>query len=262
MGMGHLVMNKIIIFFLILGCSQNDKQKVIKSIDIDGNLICEIPYNNKSKKDGLAKFYKKGILTKEISYKNGKKDGLAKYYNDGILIKEISYKNDKINGKFYGYYKSGIKQFEEARVNDIIFGEAKDYYLNGKLRMYRCFDFEGNLRFVSKYNERSERVSLKGEVLGQLESNYNLDNIPINQKNNFKVCVSTPPDLNTKVYILELKGSKVMKKLELPIKSNIANYYTTYNTRGRVQLIFIGQLIENNNIIVLQDTISVKINVN
>jgi hypothetical protein len=154
--------------------------------------------------------------------------------------------------------ESGILRFEENWVDDKIFGEIKDYYSNGVIRMYRCFDFEGNLRYVSKYDSLGVRIKQEGVILGQFLSEYHFDSIPTNKEITFKISVSTPPNINTKVFVGEMQNSDVINKVEIPIKSNVAIYHKVFEKKEEIIFVTIGKFIDN-EMVVVQDSILTKI---
>jgi len=110
------------------------------------------------KRDGIAKEYFKGMLTKEAPFNNGKLNGVVKeYIESDKVIKETPYSNDDKNGIEKWYYENG-KVFKVVPYKngvkdgiEIVYGEKGeieskhsfkrgceygtgiDYYYNGKI---------------------------------------------------------------------------------------------------------------------------------
>lgn len=86
--------------------------------DANGRLISEENYSD-GKKEGMAKYYKYNLLTREGKYLADQKDGLWRYYNEnGKLYAEISYLGDKQTGNAVYYSGNGRKISEGNFYND------------------------------------------------------------------------------------------------------------------------------------------------
>ena len=104
--------------------------------------------------DSIWKFYsKKGILIKEIPYKNDKKNGYLITYNDeGFIISRENFIDDVRDGNSYYYYKNSNKLKEKKH-----FTKNKE---DGKSYEY---DKEGNIITITTYNnsfvQRKEQIN-------------------------------------------------------------------------------------------------------
>lgn len=93
--------------------------------------------------DGLQKIYDKGVIEKEVTWKNCQKNGEYKYYIDGFIVEEGFYKDDKKSGewKFYlidtgnireiSNYKEDYKHGLEVKYREDGTVISESMYLNG-----------------------------------------------------------------------------------------------------------------------------------
>ncbi len=58
------------------------------------------------------KYNSSAMLIKEEDYKHGKLDGMSRYYKDGLLNKEITFRNGKVEGIYREFYPTGITKIE------------------------------------------------------------------------------------------------------------------------------------------------------
>lgn len=265
MEMEKLEINKklnayFIILLFLLGCNpsnNNNNNKVIVKIDSNGDTLSVITYSNDTIKNGLAKYYYKGsgVLMEEIVFKNDKKDGLYKFYypNQKIEAKAI-YKDNMQNGKSYDYSISGNLITEGNWLDDKPIGSFIDYFLNGKVKRYRSFDFEHNLRYVINFDSSGKKINEIGPILGQFLIHSKTDTILINNEFVGQITVATPPGVNSRVFVCEFKGSKMINSTELLTKNGIAEYKTIFKSNGNYKIVTIGQFW-NNDTIIKSDTI-------
>jgi len=142
--------------------NHNKKEGKFKFRDTVRYLIEEeTVYNNDDKETSNYKYLHKNLRVKEEgNTKNGRTEGLCKFYNEkGILVKEVNYKNDSE------------------------FGEYKEFFSNGKIKVQgqyihtkgfvktSSFDAEGNEHLS---NEPSDRIPAKDGEWKYFDSNGKL----------------------------------------------------------------------------------------
>lgn len=67
----------------------------------------------KGKLHGLQQEYaSNAMLTKEENFNHGKLDGVSRYYIKGLLAREITYKNGDIDGLYREFFPTGVTKVE------------------------------------------------------------------------------------------------------------------------------------------------------
>ena len=79
--------------------------------------------------DGLQKIYDKGVIKKEVTWKNCQKNGEYKNYSNGFIVGEGFYKDDRMSGEWKLYY------FDTGDIREII--NYKKGYKHGLEVKYR-----------------------------------------------------------------------------------------------------------------------------
>jgi len=261
--MGKLAINKklnvyLFVLLFLWGCNSSANKKVIIKIDSNGDTLSVITYSNDTIQNGLAKYYYKGTgaVMEEIMFKNDKKDGLYKfYYPNQKLEAEAIYKNNLQNGKSYDYSISGNLITEGNWLDDNPFGNFTDYYSNGKIKRYRSFDFEHNLRYVSNYDSLGKLMNEIGTVLGQFRLYSPTDTVLIENEFKGDISIATPPHYFVKV----VSGESSLTNKELLIKDGIAEYRTMFMKKGEHTITTVGEFINGDKKSIKSDTIFTKV---
>ena len=90
-------------------------------------------------------FFLNGVMSYQISYKNGARDGkLISYYNNGNIRITSLYKNGLRNGHTNHYYENGVRKMRLFYRNDILNGKYIMYFKNGNVQS--IIRFKNNLR--------------------------------------------------------------------------------------------------------------------
>ncbi len=149
--------------------------EVINYYDSKGNSLDKGTVKNGT---GILKKYNQGILSKNVTYKNGKTSSIEEFYDNGKLKKHYNYNiegeelDGELDGEWKEYYKNGhlktlgmysiilFPPFNQTGKNDT----WKYYHKNGKLRMigkldngeklgeWKEYDENGNLLKIETYN--------------------------------------------------------------------------------------------------------------
>ncbi len=116
---------------------------VYKKFEENGNLYETAEYKN-GDLDGIYRYYQRGILKKEIEYRNENSSIIERiFYDNGNLEAEINYVNGYENGLSKYYYENGNLKLEANMLNDRFDGIIKYYHENGNLeRIYNEEDGE------------------------------------------------------------------------------------------------------------------------
>ncbi len=166
------------------GTTLKEGNGVLKLYDRNGNITSEETYKN-SVQEGYARYWRKGILTKEGKYVNGKydsvwinnfptgelnskinfKDGKAQgealyYFMSGGLSQKGQYSNDEKSGPWVNYDEKGDVASELNFKNDLMDGEAK-YYDNGKVWRTGKYNKGVKIYIWTDYDKRGKEVSVK-----------------------------------------------------------------------------------------------------
>ncbi|HEY0030858.1 MAG TPA: TonB family protein [Bacteroidia bacterium] len=142
---------------------------VIASNAADGKPIDCCTLKNGS---GIMRFYdKNGRATQEVTYSNSQKNGLAKYYEKGLVSQEGNYLNDKYSGMWIDNFSSGELYSKINYVADDKQGNAEYYFKNGKISEKGQFE-KGRraglwLRYDEKGNLESELNYSEGKLNGE-----------------------------------------------------------------------------------------------
>ena len=118
-------------------CNEEPTMQIISN----GDYLDSIYVDDKGRANGLAKYYFKGNLYKEVQYTNGKKNGLNRQYSfRDSLIQEFLYENDSLiserklttNGRL-------IYEFNYGYIDSSSISIKKWFYSNGKLEQRDVF---------------------------------------------------------------------------------------------------------------------------
>ena len=136
-----------------------------KSYHDNGTLAKEYyyEYTDKHKIIGLyAQYYENGSLCKMCNYNiDGKLDGLYTLYYDTTLfiwnptvnrkqkMSEVTYNNGIKNGLFRSWYLSGELHTEYFCEGDILKGEYRMYYKNGKIKTHKYYPIDQQCQKIS-----------------------------------------------------------------------------------------------------------------
>lgn len=257
-------MRKII--FVILVCSsfcscvkkRIGRDSLVTTSDGYGNIESKIRYINDSIKHGEAEyFYKNGKLKDKIMYKNNVKDGQhLHYFSNGQIQSKMFFKKGIQEGKTYWYYPNGKLEQESNWRNGKTFGSALYYYPTGNFQAYRCFDFQGNIRYVYEVDSAGKITLDEGMIVGQLTLKEKYDSIKIGQKISAEVCVSTPPNKTVRVMIYEYNDlGKLVSEKEGIVKDNLIYYDTSFKYKGRYRVVFKGEMKSDDTNIIKSDSI-------
>ena len=76
------------------------------------------------------------------------------------------------------FYEKSLRNFE----NNIPFGDSYEYYQNGEIKKYKCYDFKGELAYISTYDNIGTLVKEDGQTLIQfnLNTENDFENVKIN----------------------------------------------------------------------------------
>lgn len=250
---------------MFIGCMQKkgDNNRYVVTKDGQGNIISEINYIRDTVVNGVAKYYyKNGNLKDEINYVNGFKYGIHKHYTpNGLLESEIEFKNDTQDGYAYWYYINGKVESKSFWINGKTFGDAYYYYDTGILESYRSFDYQGHIRYLTKYDSSGLKIKEEGTVLGQLVIDGDFNSVPLTKNVTFRICVANPPNTNTKVVLKQMKDNTMLNIRELPINKNEATYVAAFNVIGKYKLVTVGEMKDLRDNLIKQDTIYTDITV-
>lgn len=166
------------------GSTLKDGNGVLKIFAMDGNPESEETYLN-SLQEGHAKYWKKGVVSKEGTYVNGEYDGVwISNFPTGELNAKVNYKVGKLEGEAVYYFKTGpVSQkgqylddeksgiwlnFDEngdtASVlnfkNDRMDGEAR-YYKEGKLSKKGKYNKGTKIYVWTEYDKRGKELSVQ-----------------------------------------------------------------------------------------------------
>lgn len=125
--------------------------------------------SSESSFDTVRAYYSNGALKYEYTGKDSLKDGyLKRYYPGGQLLATENYREGKLWGEIEYFYENGNFKQKTHYIDDEPFGHAYYYNEDGALRTYSGFDFEGQARYIRKYDAEGKIVQDEGQVLGQL----------------------------------------------------------------------------------------------
>jgi hypothetical protein len=236
----------------------NDTHFVRKEFYSNGKIKTEATYVTDSIIDGSYKMYFiNGNVESESTYKNGKKEGVTKdYYPSGKLKSSTEFHDGKADGNAIWYYENGVIESKYLWVKGLSFGDGFYYRKDGTLEQYQLSDFEGNTRFIIKYDGKENPIKFDGRLLAQFQLDVDFDSVLIGKKIEGELCIGTPPNFNVKVYLNELDvNNKIIQTLELPIKQNIAKYNKVFKTVGKYKFMSIGEMRNSKNELIRSDTI-------
>jgi antitoxin component YwqK of YwqJK toxin-antitoxin module len=207
---------------LLLSCRGNKKKEntsegiIIREYYLNGNIKSEGIYLNDIIKNGWYKKYREnGALEFKGQYLNGIKEGYFYSYTiGGKLESKAHYKNSLQDGKTIFYYKNSELKSESFWKQDKEIGELKLYYPNGKLAKYVVTDFEGNTRYLRKYNEKGSLVKEDGLILAQVYTSQPLDSIIVGEVITREIIAAQPPDTKTLVFTGEVNDKGKINKIE------------------------------------------------
>jgi hypothetical protein len=264
---GHIT---LLYLLLIYSCNNsnepfdNGNHFIKKEFYSNGKLKTEATYINDSVLDGLYKMYFiNGNVESESTYKHGKKEGVTKdYYPSGKLMSTTEFHDGKAEGNGIWYYENGVIESKYLWIKGLSFGDGFYFRKDGTLEQYQLSDFEGNTRFIIKYDEKENPIKFDGQILAQFQLDTDFDSVLIGKKTEAELCIATPPNFIVKVYLNELDvDNKIINTLELPIKNNIARYSKVFKTIGKYKLMSIGEMRSPNNELIRSDTIYTDITV-
>jgi hypothetical protein len=113
-------------------------------------------------------YFSSGKLEREAIYVNDSLNGeMKQYYEDGKVECIINYEDDLMNGDLICYYRNGNLKEKAYYVDGKPFSHSYFYNSYGQLLNYRCFDFEGHLRYHRKYDSLGRIIRDTGSVIGQ-----------------------------------------------------------------------------------------------
>jgi antitoxin component YwqK of YwqJK toxin-antitoxin module len=139
----------LILYFLILGCSQTIPKKVKNIFEkVDTSQIPNITISQKDSllqlNNGIYYFndkpfsgyinskYNSDTLKSIASYLQGKQHGVTKtFFSNGKLESERNYKDGIGYGRHFGYWKNGKMKFDFIYFNDKREGVQKQWYESG-----------------------------------------------------------------------------------------------------------------------------------
>lgn len=152
--------------------------------------ISEEGFYEKNKKTGLWKYYRHGMLTKEVNYKNDLRHGSYITYSNSKKIEEGNYINDKKTGTWFTYdleeqvikeenYKDGLKNGKYVQYKNKVQIEEGTYINDEKSDAWRYYregalDCEGSYVNGIKNGEwKVFRLSENQEPILTYMANYN-----------------------------------------------------------------------------------------
>ena len=135
-----------------------------------GGKMVELEYSN-GVINADRRYDKLGSLESITPYVNGLRQGLAKGYKKGILTYTANYDNDFINGDQVFYYESGIIRGKISYVNSIKTGPEISYYETGEKNTARNYK-----------NDKLEGIGLSYYITGELECQENRSNDKLDGK--------------------------------------------------------------------------------
>ena len=167
----------IFLFFLVLDCSQINKNRTNKDVEMNGNLGHLEKVENEDEFGYVEQFFRrKDDYAREGSYEKYSPEGAlvekATYINDTINGTRIifsekgdtqiveTYKMGVFNGPFIAYHEKGGKELIGHYENDVMVGVWEKYYPGGAL--FEKVNFKNNQEngpFVEYY----ENGNLKAE---------------------------------------------------------------------------------------------------
>lgn len=263
-------MRKIILVILVCSslcsCVKNriGRDSLVTTSDGYGNIESKIRYINDSIKHGEAEyFYKNGKLKDRIMYKNNVKDGQhLHYFSNGQIQSKMFFKKGIQEGKTYWYYPNGKLEQESNWRNGKTFGNALYYYPTGNFQAYRCFDFQGNIRYVAEFDTLGNTLVDEGIIVGQLFLKQNYDSIKINQKIEAEISVASPPNKEVKVMVYEYNDTgNLLSKYEGAVKDNLMEFHTSYKSIGRYKVVVKGEMRSGDSNVIKSDSIIALFNV-
>jgi hypothetical protein len=254
------------LLFLLLsvacGLETEHKNLVVKK-DNEGNVVSEITYLNDTLMHGSAKYYyKNGNVKEEINYDSGLKNGWhIRYFENGRVKSKVPFKKGLREGTSQWYFPNGKVSEEANWLNNKPFGNSIFYYENGSVETFNCFDFQEHNRYLIKYDINKKKIREEGTVLGQLLYETNLDSIPTNTPIILKISVADPPNRDVNVVIGKLVNDELKEIRRLPVENNIVTYKETFLIKGKYTLLTIGEMKDEQGIILKRDSIRTDITV-
>lgn len=158
-----------VILILFVGCVLRKQKEADEIINYYGNgkgVMERFTFGRDSLKEGLAIKYRiNGTLERMENFHRGLLSGNQfEYYPDGTLKSREERDSGILNGLRILYYPSGLIASVGMFHNGNRILSHYEYYAGGANKAYYFFDFEGNLRFQSFYDERSgKQTSGEGE---------------------------------------------------------------------------------------------------
>ena len=135
-----------------------------------GEKMAELEYSN-----GVVtadrRYDKFGAINFTTPYVNGLRQGLAKGYKKGILTYTANYDNDLINADQVFYYESGIISGKISYINSIKTGSENSYFETGEKKTVRNY-----------INDKLEGIDLSYYITGELECQGNRSNDKLDGK--------------------------------------------------------------------------------
>ncbi len=118
------------------------------------------------KMDGPAILYdKKGEMSAKLFYKNDKRHGVMESYKKGRISSMEMYENDKVNGVRINYNKQGLVKTKDPKVDGIAHGQSQSFdafgnitktcdYVNGQKHGYqKTYMPNGALKKIEEFRE-------------------------------------------------------------------------------------------------------------
>jgi TonB family protein len=156
-SLGHSLLTKI---------SLKDGNGTMRFFDKKGLMTREETFKN-SLLEGYSKSWTDGKLTSEGNFKLDKKEGLWKYYYDkGILKSKINYKNNLADGEEVHYYNTGEIYYRQQSKEGKADGTYRSFTEEGKLKTETNYS-KGIQEGETRYYENGKLVSAGRFVLGQ-----------------------------------------------------------------------------------------------
>lgn len=115
----------------------------------------------------------KGVVHKEVEFKNGVRDGITRiYYQGGAIEQEVPYKNGLKNGDAKWYYPDGKLFRSTPYENDTINGDQVQYYKNLKVKARIRYKDGKRIPLIDEYEMNGTRVKDYPQLVYRANDQY------------------------------------------------------------------------------------------
>jgi antitoxin component YwqK of YwqJK toxin-antitoxin module len=183
----------IVLILLTLngGCQNKTKKNSSSQIinPIDTKTVADTGYT------GIRRFFSKGSLVKEVTYKNGIREGLMKTYNvSGQLYQTFWYENGLRQDTAKFYFPDGKVFRATPFKDDSAHGIQTQYYRSGAVRAK--LNFVNGLRtpFLEEFESNGKKITNYPDLVIRIKDEYS-------QNGAFKIYLElTNKDMKTNYY--------------------------------------------------------------